>query len=128
MKRQVNLLCNQRVTVEDGQNACRQCYAGSVAGVGATVCSRCLVGQVGEPMRGARHADRQRPAGGRRWSGGWGARRQGHTADGAEMVRWSNARIERVTKSHWYDVMFSDGKLWCKVLPSERGLRWVLIG
>ena len=41
--------------------------------------------------------------------------------------RWFEGTVKRVTKSNWCDVMFSDGKLWCKVEPSERGLRWVLI-
>ena len=38
---------------------------------------------------------------------------------------WFVGRVTRVSRSTWMDVAFEDGALWCRVLESERGARWV---
>jgi hypothetical protein len=43
---------------------------------------------------------------------------------------WYVGKVGKVGKQdHWTDVEFEDGKLWCKLLPSDRGElgRWVLL-
>ena len=41
---------------------------------------------------------------------------------------WYVGVVLRISKcGTWADVSFSDGKLWCKVLETERGARWVAV-
>jgi len=42
-------------------------------------------------------------------------------------VDWYAGEVSRITRGTWADVMFSDGKLWCSVKPTERGTRWVML-
>ena len=38
---------------------------------------------------------------------------------------WYVGEVLRLCRPHWADMSFSDGKLWCRVMPSERGARWL---
>ena len=38
---------------------------------------------------------------------------------------WYVGTVVRVSKPHWADIDFIDGKLWCAVKLSEQGARWV---
>jgi hypothetical protein len=41
---------------------------------------------------------------------------------------WYVGTIQRLSRPHWADVDYPDGKLWCAVKESERGDRWVALG
>ena len=40
---------------------------------------------------------------------------------------WYKGTVTRLSRNKWADVDFEDGKAWCRVLPAERGLRWVAL-
>ena len=40
---------------------------------------------------------------------------------------WYVGVVERQYAPYWADIVFADGKLWCRLQPSEQGQRWCVV-